>query len=483
MPSEMQREILIQELVSALGPMIANTRPEVVDYNELTFRLSQAVKPHISQLIDLASDKRETASLIVNSLLPLLPGPHAIPTLDTDAIASHLSSEIRKALAPMDAFEIKEQVADLVVERLDSRLAVRDKAFNVDSLTTRITETLSHLLDPMQQVNSTMGAMMEGHSTLTTQSNELVASQKDMTTLLEEFPHKLDRVFDAVDAAKSELLAKPQVVTRDTAVIEAIAHVESGIDTLTGGQKSLAEQNEELLNVQHDLLERLTTLPDVMVAATSVLQNMHAEFGSSRDASKNDQEEIKRLKNQNQEMQVQLAKARGAHGQVRVEKDSLVEKVQFVEAERNRSNSQLEEAKAAATAQTSAAAATEARKAELEIALAQALERLKTSDAASQIDQARITELEKVNQDHDIKERAQLLEVSISRLSSCAANKFCTIRLLLSRKRLLLRCTKEIPQSTPAEFSRRNTTASRLNNNIGKNFTAPLSRLRPSQPS
>ena len=36
----------------------------------------QAINPHITQLIDLATDKRETAALIVDRLIPILPTSH-----------------------------------------------------------------------------------------------------------------------------------------------------------------------------------------------------------------------------------------------------------------------------------------------------------------------------------------------------------------------------------------------------------------------
>ena len=67
------REGIVADIVSALSPQLASLRADPIDYEGLTAQLSQAVKPHISQLIDLASDKRETAGLIVDKLVPLLP--------------------------------------------------------------------------------------------------------------------------------------------------------------------------------------------------------------------------------------------------------------------------------------------------------------------------------------------------------------------------------------------------------------------------
>ena len=66
-------EALVHGLHATLVPHIVAMCPEPVDYELLTEQLSQAVKRHISQLIDLASDKWEMAGLIVERLIPVLP--------------------------------------------------------------------------------------------------------------------------------------------------------------------------------------------------------------------------------------------------------------------------------------------------------------------------------------------------------------------------------------------------------------------------
>jgi hypothetical protein len=48
----------LRALLENLTPILTSLRSEPVDYEFLTDQLTQAVKPHISQLIDLASDKR-----------------------------------------------------------------------------------------------------------------------------------------------------------------------------------------------------------------------------------------------------------------------------------------------------------------------------------------------------------------------------------------------------------------------------------------
>jgi hypothetical protein len=63
---------VVHGLHATLVPHIVAMCPEPVDYELLTEQLSQAVKHHISQLIDLASDKWEMAGLIMERLIPVL---------------------------------------------------------------------------------------------------------------------------------------------------------------------------------------------------------------------------------------------------------------------------------------------------------------------------------------------------------------------------------------------------------------------------
>ena len=393
--SDTERESFIHELVSALSPMVANGRQDSVDYDALTFQLSQAVKPHISQLIDLASDKRETAALIVDAIIPRLPAPHTAPVLETEAIAAQLTSEIRRVIAPVDAHEIKEQVADLVVERLDSRLAVRDKAFNVDSLSGRVIEGIACSLEPIRQVASIVDTLMNGQKALSFRSDELVTTQNELLVILSEMPAKISNIPQAIDAVKAELLEQSKSNHAAASSSVALSHIQTIIDTVAAEQKGLSAQTNDVLALQHDVIGRLNTLPDALIAATSVLQNAHAEFVLSRDASRNDLDEIKRLKSQNSDIQVQLAKARGAHGQVRVEKEGLAEKVTIIEKECDRYRTQAEELQASVSEQATTSASIQARNAELEEALSKALERLRASDVAAQTNEERIIELEK----------------------------------------------------------------------------------------
>jgi hypothetical protein len=381
---------LLRALLENLTPTLTSLRSEPVDYEFLTDQLTQAVKPHISQLIDLASDKRETAGLIVDRLLPLLPSiPSAPVNVDTDSIVNQLTTEVRRAIAPIDAFEIKEQVADLVVERLDSRLAVRDQTFNVDTVTGKVTEGVGHLLEPIQNIADAMKDVVEGQNSISVQHGDILVSQKNVIGLLADLPSQLECATKAVHAVQKELLSRTQVFIQPD-------DSKSSVDKIANDQSVLSHQLEELLTLQRDVIDRVKTLPEALSASTSVLQQAHADFALSRDTTKRDIEEMRRL---NTDLQVQLAKARGAHGQIRVEKDALNDKLKVIESDRDHMRSEIEELRLSATAQSSEAAAMEKRNKELEEALSQALSRLQASDVTAQTSQERITELEKVNRE------------------------------------------------------------------------------------
>jgi hypothetical protein len=60
----------LEGLVAGLAPRLEALKPVPLDTDELTYKLSEAVKPRIIELIDFASDKKETAALITSQLRP-----------------------------------------------------------------------------------------------------------------------------------------------------------------------------------------------------------------------------------------------------------------------------------------------------------------------------------------------------------------------------------------------------------------------------
>ncbi|KAH7884004.1 hypothetical protein F5I97DRAFT_2045934 [Phlebopus sp. FC_14] len=391
-----ERDSFIEELLTALIPNIKTMRPEPVDYDVLTARLSQAVKPNIEQLIDLASDKRETAGLIVQSLLPLLPtSPSAV---DTTAVVSQITTEVRRVIAPIDAHEIKEQVADLVVERLDSRLAVRDKAFNVDVVSGKVTESICGLLQSINDMAPKLDQVVESQSSLSAKNDAFTTKHEDLSAVVFNLPSQLEELKRAIDVVK-ESPAQSNPTENNELILSNLHLLQTTIEVVASGLNSTLGQKEELLSLQktlhQELSDRINALPESLSAAVNVLQTAHAEFALSRDMLKHDAEEIRKLKSLNTDLQVQLAKARGAHGQVRVEKDNLRERLEDMESERDRLRVQVEELQSSVRTREAEIATVGERNSELEDALSQSLARLKASDVAAQSHQERIAELEK----------------------------------------------------------------------------------------
>ncbi|KAH9921301.1 uncharacterized protein B0H18DRAFT_1121452 [Fomitopsis serialis] len=396
-PSDSQT--IAHELMRVLMPQVASLRPEPIDYEGLTAQLTQAVKPHISQLIDLASDKRETAVLIVDMLRPLLPSlASPAPSIDEESIVGRLTTEVRKIVAPLDAHEIKEQVSDLVVERLDSRLAVRDRAFNVDTLTDRVTQSIAEVMAPIRELQAVVHSL--GRKTPQIHAIpqvDLSSVRRDILGVLSDLPQRLLAATEALGSAQAEFATRAEA-EKDAPYVKNLSHIESSVRDIAREQQRLISQTQEYTDFCQDLVKHIDNLPEAMLEATRILQNAHADF-TARDTSQKDAEEIRRLMSTSGELQVQLAKARGAHGQVRVEKDMLAERLKDTEANRDHLSARIETLQEHVTSKSSELTAAEAKNVELEEALSRALERLKAADVQAQTHSQRIAQLEASNKE------------------------------------------------------------------------------------
>ena len=407
------KEHLFQELFQKLLPHIAALRTDPIDYDVLTARLAQAVKPNISQLIDLASDKRETAGLIVDRLIPILPSMQ--PEIDLESVVGRLTAELKTIVGPLDPHEMKEQISDLVVERLDSRLAVRDRPLNIDAISEQVTEGVRGLVAPLADVQKKVEELAGKEPAVVSQEVDLSSIQKEISGALADLPQRLSGAIDALNSAQTEFQTNAARPDND-ASNKALRSIENVVSTISTEQKKLVEQNQEFADFCQDIIKHINSLPEAMVEATKVLQNAHAEF-ATRDTSHKDSEEIKRLMAENANLQVQVAKARGAHGQVRVEKDMLNERVKVAEADAERLNERMESLQDSMSKKAADMVTLEAKNVELEEALARALERLKAADVQAQSQQEKLAELEKAKSEFIVEKHQLIAKVSfITRL-------------------------------------------------------------------
>lgn len=290
-----ERDTIVHDILAALGPALSAIRPEPIDYDSLTGQLSQAVKPHISQLIDLASDKRETAGLIVERLVPILPSLYPpMPHIDAEALVGSLSAEMRKIIGPLDAHEMKEQVSDLVVERLDSRLAVRDRALSPEIITEKVTDSIRALLQPLQGLKDTVDIIDQRQQSQPASAPiDLSGIRSEISTALASLHSEFTPVVAALEKAQAEFSAQKNEDSKELADENAL-QIRDALDQVAEEQKRLISQNTELSDFCQEIVKHIDGLPEAMLEATKVLQNAHADI-LERDTSKKDAEEIRRL--------------------------------------------------------------------------------------------------------------------------------------------------------------------------------------------
>lgn len=403
---------VVHELMNVLAPHFAAIRPEPIDYDGLTLQLSQAVKPHISQLIDLASDKRETATLILDHLLPVLqaidPSTNAFAV---DDMTTKIVAEVRKVVGQVDAHEIKEQVSDLVVERLDARLANRDR---LDGLVEKVTDAVVNGLGPLPgEIASIFGKLATIHRDVTELNpDDLSSLRHDVVAMLSDLPAKLNAATESMNAALIDLRLQ-RSTNEDEEPSQRLSHIETLLADLTNEQKGVLSQTKEIISLHQDVVSHLSALPATLVEATNGLQDSQIDLVSRIQLSQRDVEELRRVSANNSELQIQLTKARGAHGLIRVEKDLLGGRLNDVEAEKDNLREQLDELMLSIATKAAEGAATEARNSELEDALTQALTRLQSADAQVHTHTDRVVEVEKTNRELSSENRQLLDKVSI----------------------------------------------------------------------
>lgn len=404
----LDRDGLVTDLLAALTPHLAAIRSEPIDYDGLTAQLSQAVKPHITQLIDLASDKRETAGLIVNQLTPYLESIQTgMSASDTRDLVAEITASVNRVIAPIDTYAIKEQVADLVVERLDARLHTRDSevAVNFGEIKSRMTDQLAPLLSRFDLLDKVIQNMGLTQSETVAISRELSAKRDFSDRLLLDLSEKMSEVVKSrttqnapdVDAQLRQL----------SAVSEAIAALRSQQEQSTTGV-------EELMSLIREIYSKFINIPELVSSAMGSHESSQNELLAQLKALQASTQETRKLVSQNTDLQAQLNKARSQHGQIRVQVESANAKFDAKENECHELRAKIAELEAAAASREADFASLKDRSAEQERAMRAALDRLKASDVDAQTRQERLMQLEKDNRELSRRTMEQQSKVILS---------------------------------------------------------------------
>jgi len=274
-----ERQKLLQELLHVLIPHINTLKSEPFDIDHVTMRVSEAVKPHITQLIDLASDKKETAAIIVDHLLPVL-SIHSPQPRDSEELYGQLAADLRSAVAQIDAHALKEAVADLVIERLDARLANQDDlSEHLEELAKRISVSLAPSLEHSEKLSAAQDGVTARINDILGRHHTMQSEQTELLSRLSSLPDALTAASTAIATAHTELVAKSRALADMQDLQEVVkAHAEAQIEL--GQARSTIPQ----LIAEKDILnKRVTQLELEAEAKQAEVDRLRASV-SSQDA-------------------------------------------------------------------------------------------------------------------------------------------------------------------------------------------------------
>ncbi|KAG9126330.1 hypothetical protein FRC07_003851 [Ceratobasidium sp. 392] len=215
---------LLEQLTSALVPHLEAARATPIDTDALTVQLTQAVKPHISQLIDLASDKLQSQES-QSAELSALPG-----TLQT-------------AIESLQAAQAEFSAKLSTVGQLDE--VQRVATANLELQTQLGTAHAAH--DRVQSEKDILGERLQ-------------AAERELASLRTAAAER-----EASTVARDTELAvlKAKEGTTQSALTEALARAEKAEALLRVNQDrilSLEKVNDEKLQQTHELQMRVNTL-------------------------------------------------------------------------------------------------------------------------------------------------------------------------------------------------------------------------------
>ncbi|KZT42852.1 hypothetical protein SISSUDRAFT_1058314 [Sistotremastrum suecicum HHB10207 ss-3] len=389
--SDEQREIALHDVMGVIIPRLEELRAEPIDFEYLTAKLSSAVRPHIHELIDLTSDKKETATLIVQHLAPVLQTlASATRGVDIEMLTSHISNELNRLAPVLDNHIVKEEVADLVVERLDARLSVRDRSHSPEVISSKISEVVTSNVRFLQPLIEQCQSAVQ---TLTEKSSRTQEVQANLAMSLQDLPASVQTNASILLGLEKNLAGLVQAGASTSEHLTHLSDSMSKLDDLVVGQGSLAAELQNVSGLQAKLGSQLLALPNTMSSAFEGLQASVAEL-IDLQRSQSSTETHKALLEANIDLQAQLEKLREQLMSTSSQKDALSRKLETHEQENSNLHSSLEAVCRKNKDLEVEISVSGSRASELEEALSAALSRLKASDVTTQTDKERINQLE-----------------------------------------------------------------------------------------
>jgi regulator of replication initiation timing len=312
--------------------------------------------------------------------------------------------ELAQMAPASDPHVLKEAVADLVVERLDSRLAVREKANSSDILYSRISERIDDLYVPVSDVRRAVEDLHTGQESIIENGQTLNRLHQDMAAQLLGLPTAIDNAIGAFLTTAAQLKDNRDTSSGDISqMLPHLDSIEATVRNLVINHEFLAAQSASLVALNEKLQSSVDVLPDSLAEAVASIKETQADI-MSKVRTPDQSGEVRNLLATNAELQVQLAKARGAHGQIRVEKDLMFDRMTNAEADREGLRQQLEDLKVKCVNNEREVTAAGLRITELEDALSHSLAHQQSSEVTAKAKDERITTLERQNHEYSLEQ-------------------------------------------------------------------------------
>ena len=385
---EIDPEALVHDIRTALVPHIAATRAEPLDYDLLTEQLSLAIKPHISDLIDLASDKRETSCFLVDRLIPSIQKLFPPACIDVPAVVAQIAAEIRRFVAPLDPHEMKEQVSGLVVERLHSRLATHDGVLG--ALQNKLTQ-FDNVLEPVKEAVSRVAELSKGQEALSMQTRDLLAASHNTNNLLSTMPELLAGATEPLRTMMADLISIGPTSGKALPPSGNFLRFGSTVGSLSSCQQAIQDKASEFFAPHLHVHSRLPYVPDSIAASITATPLAHTE--SFRE--------------------VQQTGACAQYDAARPEAAIGPERICSVESELDQLRAKVNEIQATMLLRTTEATTSQART----LGLSQPLRRLQMSGVTTEGLQERILELEELNRKLNAEKQALVSKASVKKVA------------------------------------------------------------------
>jgi hypothetical protein len=382
--------IFVHDLLAVLTPRLDDLRPDPIDFDLLTARLSTAVRPEIHELIDLTSDKKETAVLIMQQLKPMLQGIAANQhELMLNSTLNYMSAELGRLLESFDGHKLKDEISDLVFERLDSRLQLQDQSGRVENSLIRVLEGVNDSMHPLHQsIQSIQSGLAESGAVT---MSILPAVESARMTVVDSLQGSMDKVISSLETWQARVGEKPDKgdIEEQKQLLRALS---SSVAEILSGQASITTRLDHASSDQpnastlatEQAVRSLTEITEALQVDIKALRHQETEASDSAKL---------------QVMEARISELLGRVDVLQKEKTEILEKARTSETDCNILNRRLRELESDIATKVEESNGLQGKNQSLSDTLSKTLVRLETTSTSLEKSWERVCELEATNRE------------------------------------------------------------------------------------